>query len=234
MKHRRLAFEIAILAILVTLAAVWRVVPGGRFWLRHALFPSSLHTVASRVADIKRRRPELATLASTAEGPIRILVLKRERRVEIHARGWSAPRIYPMHGFSGRLGPKLREGDFQIPEGIYECAGLNPNSSFHVSVKVGYPNATERKLAEADGRTTLGGDIFLHGGSASIGCIPVGDDAAEEVFLLAATCGVAPGGIVIAPYDMRQGRDAAVERSIQAPAWYPQLLESIHQAMPER
>ena len=227
----RLRVEVAILAVLVVLATVWRLSPGLREAVRRALFPESIYSVASRVADIKARRPELASLVASAGGPIRILVLKRERTVEIHAKGWSAPLSFPMTAFSGQLGPKLREWDGQIPEGVFDCVGLNPNSSFHVSIKVGYPSGRDKEWARKDGRTNLGGDIFLHGRSASIGCIPVGDAAAEEIFLLAAVCGVASEGIVIAPYDMRLGRDDELEATIHAPSWYPELLLLISQYM---
>ena len=59
--------------------------------------------------------------AKSAGGKLRILVFKNERSVEVHAPGWKAPRIYQMTAFSGTLGPKLREGDGQIPEGIYKA-----------------------------------------------------------------------------------------------------------------
>ena len=72
--------------------------------------------------------------------------------------------IYPVidgdevgAAFSGTLGPKLREGDGQIPEGIYGIGYLNPNSSYYLSLKVTYPNASDRARAKKDGRTNLGG-----------------------------------------------------------------------------
>ena len=125
MKSPRLRAEVAVLAVLVVFAAVWRLAPELRGAVRHALLPSSVHTVATRVAEIQGRRPELAALAESADGPVRILVLKRERKVEVHAKGWAVPLSFPMTGYSGQLGPKLREGDGQIPEGVYDCVGLN-------------------------------------------------------------------------------------------------------------
>ena len=78
MTPTRIRVEVAILAVLVVLVTVWRLSPGLRGEFRRALFPESIHSVASRVADIKARRSELASLVSSAGGPIRILVLKRE------------------------------------------------------------------------------------------------------------------------------------------------------------
>lgn len=79
---------------------------------------TSRHTVADRISAIEAKKPRLKTLATTAGGKLRLLVFKNERRLEVHAPGWKMPRVYPMTGFSGALGPKLKEGDGQIPEGV--------------------------------------------------------------------------------------------------------------------
>ena len=86
---------------------------------------------------------------------------------------------YSFTGFSGGSGPKLREGDGQIPEGIYAIEYLNPNSQFHLSMKLNYPNTFDKAKGKADGRDRLGFDIFIHGGSATIGCIPIWDAGIE-------------------------------------------------------
>ncbi|MBR3924184.1 MAG: hypothetical protein IKJ45_13785, partial [Kiritimatiellae bacterium] len=121
------------------------------------------HSIADRTAAILAKKPQLKSVAESAGGKLQILVFKNERSVEVHASGWKAPRIYPMTAFSGTLGPKLREGDGQIPEGIYGIGYLNPNSSYYLSLKVTYPSASDRAHAKADGRTNLGGDIMSHG-----------------------------------------------------------------------
>ncbi|MBR4615676.1 MAG: hypothetical protein IKO55_08730, partial [Kiritimatiellae bacterium] len=117
---------------------------------------TSRHTIADRATSILAKKPKLKGIAASAGGKLRILVFKNERSVEVNAPGWKAPRIYPMTAFSGSLGPKLREGDGQIPEGIYGIGYLNPNSSYYLSLKVTYPNASDRARAKADGRTNLG------------------------------------------------------------------------------
>jgi murein L,D-transpeptidase YafK len=90
-------------------------------------------------------------------------------------------KTYPMVDWGGALGPKLKEGDGQSPEGFYSINAelLNPYSSFHLSMNVGYPNDYDQSL----GRT--GSAIMIHGGSRSAGCYVVGDEQVEEVYVLA-------------------------------------------------
>lgn len=190
---------------------------------------TSRHTIADRTTAILAKKPKLKGIAASAGGKLRILVFKNERTVEVHAPGWKAPRIYPMTAFSGTLGPKLREGDGQIPEGIYGIGYLNPNSSYYLSLKVTYPNASDRARAKADGRTNLGGDIMIHGKAVTIGCVPVGDDAIEDIFYLASAVGIKNVSVVIAPYDMRNERNPELERSPLK--WYPNLCNEINTAL---
>jgi len=68
---------------------------------------------------------------------------------------------YRITAASGTAGPKLREGDRQVPEGIYRIVGLNPNSRYHLSMKLDYPNAFDRHQAARDGRARPGSDIFI-------------------------------------------------------------------------
>ena len=190
---------------------------------------SSRHTIADRVAAILAKKPHLKGEAVRTGGKLRILVFKSERMVELRAPGWKVPKKYPMTAFSGTLGPKLREGDGQIPEGVYGIEYLNPNSSYYLSLKVSYPNATDRARAKKDGRTKLGGDIMIHGKDVTIGCVPIGDDAIEDVFYLASAVGIRNVSVVVAPYDMRNGRRPELEKSPLA--WYPELCREIEIAL---
>lgn len=103
---------------------------------------------------------------------------------------WSGPRgkplklikAYPICAASGELGPKREEGDLQVPEGFYEIKSFNPTSNFHLSMEVSYPNASDRVLGT---KGKLGGLIYLHGNCASIGCIAITDEPAEQVYLMA-------------------------------------------------
>ena len=131
---------------------------------------------------------------------------------------------YPFTGFSGGPGPKLREGDGQIPEGIYAIEYLNPNSQFHLSMKLNYPNAFDKAKGKADGRDRLGFDIFIHGGSATIGCIPIGDAGLEELFLMVSEVGKLNVTAVISPYDMRM-KSKRIE--IPGIVWEQELHDNI-------
>jgi hypothetical protein len=133
---------------------------------------------------------------------------------------------YPVLGASGVAGPKLREGDRQVPEGVYGVESLNPNSRFHLSLRVGYPNAWDRERAQEDGRTALGGDIMIHGSDASIGCIAIGDDAIEELFVLAAKSNYRNWKVILAPTDLRANPAPAV-----APPWTARLYADLRQAL---
>ena len=134
--------------------------------------------------------------------------LKQERVLDIYARGSGGElafiRRYPVLGASGTAGPKLREGDCQVPEGVYTIDELNPNSRFHLSLRVGYPNVFDRARAKEDGRSGLGGDIMIHGGSSSEGCLAIGDKAVEELFVLVADCGLVNARLVLSPVDFRK------------------------------
>jgi len=218
---KQFAFKLVACA-LIGIAGVWL----GRNYMPLLTLRKS---VSDRVAEIGRAKPWIVDAAKQAGRRLTILVFKKEQMVEVHAPGWSKPRKYDMTGFSGNLGPKLKEGDGQIPEGVYCIDYLNPNSLFHLSLKVSYPNAFDRKRAEKDGRADLGGDIMIHGGSATVGCIPIGDDAIEELFCLVAMIGKENVTVVVAPYDMRNGRKRELEKS-ELP-WYGELCDMVSKAL---
>ncbi len=114
-------------------------------------------------------------------------VFKREQLLEVWARGagmdaLSLVTTYAVCGTSGDLGPKREQGDEQIPEGFYAIDVFNPISRFHLSLGVSYPNAVDR-VRGIDGN--LGGDIFIHGGCATVGCVPITDRGIEEVYVMA-------------------------------------------------
>ncbi|MBU1668051.1 hypothetical protein KKC13_06495 [bacterium] len=110
---------------------------------------------------------------------------------------------YQFTAFSGQLGPKFKEGDRQIPEGIYGISYLNPNSKFHLSMRVNYPNDFDKKMARLEKRTNLGSDIMIHGSDKTIGCVPIGDDAIEELYFLAQKVGIKNIKVILSPVDFR-------------------------------
>lgn len=101
--------------------------------------------------------------AQTAYPPagVKLVALKTERVLQVYAVDKSGHshwiRSYPILAASGIPGPKLQEGDGQVPEGVYPIESLNPNSRFHVALRVGYPNVFDRSQAEKDGHTKLEG-----------------------------------------------------------------------------
>lgn len=158
-----------------------------------------------------------------------ILAFKKEQVLEVVVRknkneSWKLLKKYPFTAFSGKIGPKLKNGDKQIPEGIYQMEYLNPNSKYHLSIKVNYPNAFDKEKAKLDGRTDLGGDIMIHGKSVTIGCIPVGDKNIEEIFILATKAKNKHFPIIIAPHDFRKNK---IFPKIEAISWEKDLYEEI-------
>ena len=192
-------------------------------------------TVADRLAEFgdaarSRMRPSFERAGvSYPPRQLALIGLKAERVVQIYAADAGGNSrlvcVYPILAASGESGPKLREGDRQVPEGIYPIESLNPNSDFHVSLRVGYPNEFDRRQAKAEGRKKLGGDIMIHGGAASIGCIAVGDEAAEEFFVLAADVGVENIAVILSPVDFRVGK--AVPPDANLPEWCASLYGAI-------
>ena len=79
---------------------------------------------------------------------------------------------------------KLREGDRQVPEGLYRLIGRNPNSNYHLSMKLDYPNSYDPRHAKREGRSNPGSNIFIHGKSLSVGCLAMSGEAIEAFFVL--------------------------------------------------
>ena len=196
---------------------------------------SSKKTVEQRLQEYgnsarTRLRPHFDK-AQVSYPPRHLLLLgiKDESRLEIYAPGADGKlrfiRSYPILAASGVSGPKLREDDGQVPEGIYVIESLNPNSSYHLALRIGYPNAFDREQAKRDGREMLGGDIMIHGKAVSIGCLAMGDEAAEDLFVLAADTGLTNIEVVLTPVDFRRGKTLPTAANL--PAWSENLYETI-------
>ena len=115
--------------------------------------------------------------------PAFIRIFKEERLLELwlaRGDGFALFKAYQICAYSGDLGPKLKEGDRQAPEGFYAVgpAALNPNSSYHLSFNLGFPNAYDR------GRGWTGSHLMVHGDCLSIGCYAMTDAAIEEIYLV--------------------------------------------------
>jgi L,D-transpeptidase-like protein len=191
--------------------------------------PRGERTVAAVVAGLGPGvRPRVRARVQAAGVPypppsLRLLAYKAERELEVwgpRAGGWVRIHTYPVLAASGGPGPKLRQGDLQVPEGRYALTGLNPMSSYHLSIRVGYPGPQDHAWARRDGRTNLGGDIFIHGRNVSIGCLAIGDDAIEELFLLVAETGLPRSTVVIAP-------NRRLQDLPRDPAWVGELYRDL-------
>ena len=89
---------------------------------------------------------------------------------------------FPIAGMSGNLGPKRKEGDLQVPEGLYYIDRFNPQSRFRLSLGINYPNASDRIRSD---KSKPGGDIFIHGDTKSIGCLAMTDEVIDQIYVLA-------------------------------------------------
>lgn len=167
--------------------------------------------------------------------PARLVLvgLKTEKVLQVYGAPKEGPfrllRTMPILAASGKVGPKLREGDKQVPEGLYNIESLNPNSRFHLSLRVNYPNAFDRAHAQKEGRTNLGGDIMIHGNAVSIGCLAMGNEGAEDLFVLAADTGLKNISVVLSPVDFRKNK--TFPQNEIDPAWTKELYASIREQL---
>lgn len=90
-------------------------------------------------------------------------------------------KTYSVCALAGTLGPKRMEGDYQVPEGFYYINEFKPNSIYHMSLGLNYPNASDKIISHD---TDPGGDIYIHGSCVTVGCIPIQDFQIEEVYIL--------------------------------------------------
>ena len=118
------------------------------------------------------------------EQPIFVRIFKEESELEVWKQREDGRfyhfKTYPICNWSGELGPKIRQGDRQAPEGFYKVTRnqMNPNSQFHLAYNLGYPNAYDR----ANNRT--GEFLMVHGKCKSAGCYAMTDGLIEEIYAL--------------------------------------------------
>ena len=157
-----------------------------------------------------------------------LVAFKDANRLEVWAanedKNYRLITSYPVKAASGDLGPKLREGDKQVPEGIYKITGFNPNSSYHLSMKLNYPNEFDLHHAAIEGRTEPGTNIFIHGKAASIGCLAMGDSVIEELFTLVYDTGRGNTDVLISPTDPSTNKLVVPSN---APQWTLELYNNI-------
>jgi murein L,D-transpeptidase YafK len=150
-------------------------------WQSHSYYQSGLPLPGT--PDLAKFDDRLKAQGLQLGAPVFVRIFKLESQLEIWMEKDGSYRLfatYPICLWSGRLGPKLAEGDRQAPEGFYAVTKdeLNPNSRWHRSFSLGFPNAFDR----AKGRT--GSFIMVHGGCQSIGCFAMTNDVVDEIWRL--------------------------------------------------
>ena len=201
-----------------------------RPWLLAALWLGAIAVVGAahaedRAAGAARRvtprlTQELGDAGLRWGAPLLIRIHKLESELEVwldaeNGQGYRLFRRYPICNYSGALGPKLRQGDLQAPEGFYDVGRgqMNPASQYHLSFDLGYPNAYDRQ----HGRT--GDYLMVHGRCVSIGCYAMGDAAIEEIYtLMSAAFDAGTRRVPVLALPFRFDR-ADVEARLADPRW---------------
>jgi murein L,D-transpeptidase YafK len=147
-----------------------------------------------RVRDARQTKDDVLMAMFSERGisypaaEVYVRVFKLERDLEVWVRSQDSDKFqllvtYPICAMAGQVGPKRYQGDEQVPEGFYNIDLFNPNSAYHLSLRLNYPNRRDR-AANVSGKP-LGGDIFIHGGCKSIGCLAITDSGIRELYWLA-------------------------------------------------
>ena len=132
-------------------------------------------------------KEELSEKAFKAPFKLYMVAYKAEGKLEIWMqtstqKQFKLFKIYDFSAHSGTLGPKVKQGDLQTPEGFYHINAFNPKSNYYLSLGINYPNSVDKQRS---GKEDPGGDIYIHGDRVTIGCIPLTDEKIKEVYVLA-------------------------------------------------
>lgn len=195
--------------------------------------PNRAEKAAAKVGP--RLKIEMAAKGLRWGSPIYLRIFKESNELELWIRNGKKNaeyllfRNYKICTWSGSLGPKLKQGDHQSPEGLYQVGKgqMNPYSRYHLSFNLGYPNAYDR----AKKRT--GNYLMVHGNCVSIGCYAMGDDQIEEIYTLANTAlnhGQKSFAVHCFPFRMIKARMR--QKDMQNSPWNElwQDLQKVHQA----
>lgn len=152
----------------------------------------SLAACSQLVGDNRQNVPlpkalidRMAAIGSSPSEPMVVRLFKQTSELEVWKRTTSGSyallKTYEICKWSGALGPKVREGDYQSPEGFYDVTPglMNPKSSYWLSFNVGFPN----KFDQAWGRT--GTNLMIHGDCKSVGCYAMTDEGIKEIYAMA-------------------------------------------------
>ncbi|MES2996248.1 MAG: murein L,D-transpeptidase family protein [Verrucomicrobiota bacterium] len=150
---------------------------------------SSLPGSQREAAAARRVTPELRgaleAMGMSFGAPVYLRAFKEEKELEVWVKKNNADefglfRTYKIARQSGGLGPKLTEGDGQVPEGFYFVppGAMKPDSVYHLAFNVGFPNAFDQSLSRT------GSNIMVHGNKVSVGCLAMTDEKIEEIYTL--------------------------------------------------
>ncbi len=144
---------------------------------------------ASRVASRHNERldAELKSFGLNLGQPIYLRIFKEEKECEMwmkprHRREYALFKVYTICASSGKIGPKKREGDLQVPEGFYFVTPnrMMPDHRYHMAFDLGYPNLYDQH------HQRTGSHVRMHGGCSSISSLAMGDEDMEEIYTIAA------------------------------------------------
>jgi murein L,D-transpeptidase YafK len=141
-------------------------------------------------------------------------------------------KTYKVCAMAGTLGPKRMAGDYQVPEGFYYINEFNPNSNYHLSLGLNYPNQSDRILSDS---LRPGGDIYIHGSCVTVGCIPMTDEMIDEIYIIAAYAKAAgedyiPVHIYPVRYNIKKSADylAYLSKSDKQLKSFAEKLENVY------
>ena len=145
--------------------------------------PGSADLKQAKQDALRRIETEIRSTKVEIGTPVFLRIFKQSSELEVWVKAddrYELLKTFPICRYSGELGPKLKEGDGQSPEGFYKVAidQLNPNSKYHLSFNLGFPNAYDRV------HSRTGSYLMVHGNCVSIGCYAMTNSGIEEIYLL--------------------------------------------------
>jgi murein L,D-transpeptidase YafK len=177
--------KVLLLACILMVYSLAKAQPQASFYDQQKSYPR-VATAANKYEDTLKKQFAKAGLTWPAK-QIYIRSFKYDSQMEVWVRNSATEpyklfKTYKVCAMSGNLGPKRMEGDYQVPEGFYYINIFNPKSTYHLSLGLNYPNASDMMLSDS---IQPGGDIYIHGSCLTVGCIPIQNEQIEEVYLMA-------------------------------------------------
>lgn len=196
----------------------------------------------AKVADVFRRKEDTLRKQFESKGlqwPAKYIYIrsfKYDSQLEVWAKNSTEEtfklfKTYKVCAMAGSLGPKRMDGDYQVPEGFYYINEFNPNSNYHLSLGLNYPNASDKMLSDS---SLPGGSIYIHGSCVTVGCIPINNDQIEELYVItsyARAMGQEYIPVHIFPVQFNNPRSVSyLEKFMQTYSTYKPLVNSLQSA----